>query len=49
MALAAPVRIVHLHDAAKREVAIAINHRLHQFLLEQPRRVVRHAQLPVHR
>lgn len=37
VALAAPVRIVHLHNAAKGKVAIALDHRLHHLLLQQPR------------
>lgn len=42
---AAPVRIIHLHDAPQRPRIVTFLHGLHQLVLEQPRRVVRHPEL----
>ena len=47
MALAAPVGIVQLNDASQRLGIIALDHGLHQFVLDQPGGVGVDAQLPV--
>ena len=40
----AQIGVVHLHEAPQRLAVIPLAHRLHQFVLEHPSRVVAHAQ-----
>ena len=45
-ALPAPVRVIELHPTAQRAGVVTLLHHLHQLVLERPRGVVAHSQLP---
>ena len=45
-ALPAPVRLIELHLAAQRARVVTILHHLHQLVLDGPRSMVAHSQLP---